>query len=147
MYAIRSYYALCFKKFLTRDRVSPLTSDLLRPPGYTLQKQIDERQWDLIEAFFVLPLGATSLPFILLVQAQWFGKQPTMGDWIIIGFFLGIIIAYYLWKILKTVRKLGQLRLGYACEMAVGQELAHIIRPRITSYNVCYTKLLRTCAG
>lgn len=128
--------ALYLKKLQARNRTTPLTSDLLRPAGFTLQKQIDELQSDLMLCFITIPVMTILTPLLLLVQAQLYDKKVSPVTWILLSSIAAIVVGYYAWKALKIVKQLSHLRLGYACEMAVGQELEQIIRPAERPYRV-----------
>ncbi|GGO77665.1 hypothetical protein GCM10011348_07740 [Marinobacterium nitratireducens] len=124
------------RKLQSRSRTSPLTANLLRPAGFTLQKQIDALQDDLSECFLAIPVMTTLAPLMLLMQAEFFDKRASLATWMILSGITAIAVGYYAWKALKIVKQLGHLRLGYACEMAVGQELEQIIRPAERPYRV-----------
>jgi hypothetical protein len=124
------------KKLQARSRATPLTADLLRPAGFTLQKQIDALQSDLMLCFITIPVMTTLTPLLILVQSYFFDKNANLMTWVTLSCLAAIAVGYYVWKALKIVKRLGHLRLGFACEMAVGQELEQIIRPEERPYRV-----------
>ncbi|NVK40718.1 MAG: NERD domain-containing protein [Oceanospirillaceae bacterium] len=128
--------AVYLKKLQARSRTTPLRADLLRPAGFTLQKQIDELQSDLMLCFITIPVMTTLTPLLLLMQEHFFDKKSNLTTWVMLSCIAGIAVGYYIWKALKIVKQLGHLRLGYACEMAVGQELEQIVRPDERPYRV-----------
>ncbi|WP_417667458.1 nuclease-related domain-containing protein [Pseudidiomarina sp.] len=128
--------ALYTKRMLSRNRTSPLGSDLLRPAGYSLQKSVDDLQLDLMESFVAIPLMSSSMPLILLVQEKLLGKTFGWSTWGLVAIAAACVVGYYIYKAVAIVKKLARLRLGLACEMAVGQELEQIIRPEGHPYRI-----------
>lgn len=128
--------ALYTKRTLSRNRISPLGSDLLRPAGYSLQKSIDDLQSDLVESFLAIPLMSGCVPLILLLQEKLLDKTFGLGTWAAMGCAAAGVVGYHIYKAVVIVKKLARLHLGLACEMAVGQELEQIIRPEGLPYRV-----------
>ncbi|POV87004.1 hypothetical protein C3418_18625 [Aeromonas sp. ASNIH8] len=60
---------LLIRKRLRSHRVSPLTADLLRPAGHTLQQQIQDLQIDLFSQMLFTPLTMMMIGFYLLLQS------------------------------------------------------------------------------
>ncbi|WP_406668092.1 nuclease-related domain-containing protein [Gallaecimonas sp. GXIMD1310] len=125
-----------YRKWLRRNRFSPLSSDLLRPAGYSLQRQVDEQQSDLVGDVLTLPLLLMSAPLGLLLSEKLQAKSLPSSIWLAILFICFIVVGIYLLKVLRTARRLSHLRLGFACEMAVGQELDYLLRPDSSPYRV-----------
>lgn len=128
--------AIYTKQMLSKDRVSPLGSDLLRPAGYSIQKSIDDLQADLMEAFMAIPIMSSCVPLMLLLNEKFFDKAFGWGTWLFSGLVVALIVGYYIVGAIKTVKKLASYRLGLACEMAVGQELEQVIRPPNHPYRI-----------
>jgi hypothetical protein len=128
--------ALYTKRTLSRNRTSPLGSDLLRPAGYSLQKSIDDLQSDLVGSFLAIPLMSGCLPLILLLQEKLLDKTFGLSTWAFMGCAVAGVVGYHIYKAVVIVKKLARLRLGLACEMAVGQELEQIIRPEGHPYRI-----------
>ena len=124
------------KRILSRDRVSPLGEDLLRPAGYSLQKSIDDLQLDLMEAFIAIPITSSFVPLMLLINEKLLNKTFGLAIWLICGVAVALIVGYQIVRAIKIVKKLASYRLGLACEMAVGQELEQVIRPANHPYRI-----------
>ena len=124
------------KRILSRDRVSPLGEDLLRPAGYSLQKSIDDLQLDLMEAFIAIPIMSSFVPLMLLINEKLLNKTFGLGVWLICGVAVALVVGYQIVRAIKIVKKLANYRLGLACEMAVGQELEQVIRPDSHPYRI-----------
>ncbi|TCK06134.1 nuclease-related domain-containing protein [Marinobacterium mangrovicola] len=127
---------LCLKRFTGRNRSNPLGADLLRPAGYSLQRSIDDLQTDLMQSFVALPIMATLAPLALLLQEKLFHKVANAQTWLVLISISAVAVGYYVYKAIRVARRLPQLRLGLACEMAVGQELDQVIRPETHPYRV-----------
>ena len=128
--------AIYTRRLLSKDRVSPLSSALLRPAGYSLQKSIDDLQSDLMEAFIAIPIMGCLVPLILLLNEKLFDNVVGWGTWLLSGIAVVFILGYYIVNVIKIVKKLASYRLGLACEMAVGQELEQVIRPANHPYRI-----------
>ncbi|PSJ45645.1 nuclease [Zobellella endophytica] len=124
------------KKKQASHSVTPLTSDLLRPPGFSLQQRLDDIQWDLMECLSIIPLIMTAGPMILLLQTLAKGRYPTLVEGLLMAGVLLLFVSYYVRKAVRLVKTRTALRLGHACERAVGQELEPLIRPNDRPYRV-----------
>ncbi|WP_409524205.1 nuclease-related domain-containing protein [Nitrincola sp. MINF-07-Sa-05] len=128
--------AIYTKRLLSKNRTSPLGADLLRPAGYSLQKTIDDLQSDLMGVFIAIPMMSSSVPLIFLAQEKLSDKQLGWGTWLFAVCTVVAVVGYQIYKSVGIVKRLAILRLGLACEMAVGQELEQIIRPENHPYRI-----------
>lgn len=119
-----------------RSHTSPLTRDLLRPAGHSLQEQIDDQRIDLFGMLLMTPLMLFMFALLALLQNTLDGTHVSRSQWVIYGGMSVGVFAYYSYRIYKVVRHLQHLKLGYACELAVGQELDYLIRPQDHPYRV-----------
>ncbi len=124
------------KKKETRSRVSPLTTDLLRAPGFSLQQKIDDINWDLMECLMMIPVLTAVVPMFVFLQMKMADQQFTLISWILVIALIIFGVAYYVRKLFKKMKKLSHFRLGHACEIAVGQELEQVVRPVDRPYRV-----------
>lgn len=124
------------KRVLTRNRTSPLGSDLLRPAGYSLQKSVDDLQLNLMGSFIAIPFISSFMPLALLLQERLLNKHVSWGVWAFTICAVLVAIGFYIYKAVVTIKHLSRHRLGLACEMAVGQELEQIIRPDHHPYRI-----------
>lgn len=105
-----------------RALINPLTRSLRRPPGAQLARQLSGEQ--LEAAFGVVELfGPAFLPLIAGAIAK--SLVPESIEIAVTG---GFIIAILIWafalrKLFRRMERIRKLRLGYECELAVGQEL------------------------
>ena len=124
------------KKRAALSRVSPLTTDLLRSPGFSLQQEIGNMHWDLMEYLLMIPVLTAIVPMLFFIQAKILDQPLTAISWVPVIILIILCVAYYAHKILKQTKRLSHLYLGYACEMAVGQELEQVVRPTDRPYRV-----------
>ncbi len=108
-------------------RKNPLTSDLLRGPGESLRERIDDLTTDVmgnVSLFFFMPV--TIYAMVLSMQA--FSKTPSVA---MIVFYVVCTLALIVWLLVKITKALslrGKYRLGLDAEIAIGQELNHLMR-------------------
>jgi hypothetical protein len=115
------------RKAARAARRSPLTSDLLRPPGYTLRERIDDIRMDLafdVAILMVMPTVLVALYLLLRVVSP---NPPS--SWVAVALVLGIAAFVACWtrKLLRADAEMDKLRKGLDAEMAVGQELDQLI--------------------
>ncbi|MHB0976461.1 MAG: nuclease-related domain-containing protein [Candidatus Aquicultorales bacterium] len=106
---------------------NPLTRELLRGPGHSLQLAVDDKVSD----FYAYLLLTTMLPLAVFaghLASSYLGGERETVIRIVISLASGIGgIIYSVWMCLKTRKTLDRLRLGHEGEMAVGQELDQLM--------------------
>lgn len=117
------------KRMVRKQRKSPLTENLLRPPGHHLLLQIeaarDEIDEHMMRLMFV-PTVFTAFYFSRLLLDRL--NSGRIGLAVIVAIaVIGVTIQSTL-KMLKAAKKLDGLKAGYDAEMAVGQELDQLMR-------------------
>lgn len=127
---------LFFKKRLLSRTANPLTADLLRPAGHTLQKQINDLQIDLFSQLFFTPLVMMMMALLIVLDSYLQERKISVFVMSILGvMLLGLFIQGTV-KTFNMAKRLQHLKLGYSCELAVGQELEQIVRPQQSPYRV-----------
>lgn len=124
IFTLISYWEWQSKKSRKKN---PLTSDLLRSPGEALRVKIEDLRFDLIGHMLMI-LFLPIFLFAMSLSQVVFGKKPSLfitGFYIVMG--LGCI-GYLLRKMIKTKKLQRQYQLGLDAELAVGQELNHLMR-------------------
>lgn len=116
------------KRTTRAQRRSPLTSQLLRPPGHTLRQQHEEARMDLMGEVSVLGLLPSYLLGFLYLQTLFSDRAPTGGGVAILGAVAIGGVCYSLGRIWRRAKKLDKLRLGLDAELAAGQELDQLMR-------------------
>ena len=102
---------------------SPLTSQLLRPPGEFLRVKIEEMNEALFEALFMVAFVPSLISGVLLGSALLSGielKVSSLGVAAIIGV---CFIAYYVQRIFRLIPQRRAFKLGVDGELAVAEEL------------------------
>lgn len=117
-----------YLKFLQReDRRSPITDDLLRLPGETLNEQFRDTAFDLYGAL----TGSILIPAIglLTLLSRWIDPERIRFDGTMV--FVGLLIlgglSWSLWKTLKILRTATITRRGFEGELATAQLLTPLL--------------------
>ncbi|HAD04814.1 MAG: hypothetical protein A2005_01255 [Desulfuromonadales bacterium GWC2_61_20] len=110
-----------------RERRTPLTSSLLRSPGETLRKELENHDSKLGD--YVLTTAWTSLlPVFFLSVLMTFGdKKLHLWQLLVNGVFYIAIIAWQIRRLYVFMVTRQNLALGLDAELAVGQELNHLM--------------------
>lgn len=102
---------------------SPLTSQLLRPPGESLSARIDEATEALLEAFFMVAIVPSIISGAFFASAYVSGKAIGASS-IVVGIITwGCFTVYYIQRIFRLLSERRDLRLGLDGELAVAEEL------------------------
>lgn len=116
-----------YQNHKNKKRWSPLTHKLLRGPGYSLVKEIDDINFDLHASIFSIWL----FPFIIYsmhLSASYFGHQPESFFRIAFDIVVMVCIeAYFIRQLIQRFDERGKLREGYEAESAVGSELNQLM--------------------
>ena len=110
-----------------RDRRSPLTRDLLRGPGHSLLKQIEDLNLRIDCHATILATMPLFLYASYLTRSH-FGvavQGDNMG--IICGLIWFIFTLHYGKRLRRLLKERQAYRLGLDCELAVGQELNNLM--------------------
>lgn len=106
---------------------SPLTSDLLRSPGYSLRLKIDDLSLNLF-GYCSLILLFPQLFYSMYFSKGAFGIEVNQVDIWICVFFIALSYLYFTYLFIRDVKVRRKLVVGYEAELAVGQELNHLMR-------------------
>lgn len=110
-----------------RGRRTPLTGDLLRGPGESLRNEIDKISEKIDDS--LLTLFFLCLPPLVLMQAFIYFTDKNIQPWHLITVTLLYFLLIY-WRtsrIYQLIKQRRNLYLGLDAEMAVGQELNHLM--------------------
>ncbi len=117
-FAIIKYY-----KFKNRNKKSPLSRNLLRSPGQSLQEEITILTEKILENctyIFLIPVIIHSQILTLYLTL---GEKTSKTLIFILALTIVLSITYFSIKNLKLLQKRNKVQLAYECEMAVGQDL------------------------
>ena len=127
-YLFRAYYKL-------KKRHPPFTNNLLRAPGHSLLKRLDDLDEETVFclcALFIAPLFFYSA----FVSHLYFkGRELNLTEAILWATVCLAFITYFLVKTLKHLRERRFIRLGYEGEVVVGQELNQLMRQGFLVYH------------
>ncbi len=126
--------ALVFQYRLKKRR-SPFTENFLRSPGESLRWQLEDLNDNLNQYL----LSALFLPLIFystfLTQAHFGPKTPSLSFILIVIMVAALFETYILIKLVRSLKRRRQFRLGYEGELAVGQELNQLLREGYEVYH------------
>jgi len=115
-----------------KPRRSPLTRALLRSPGESLRRQVDDLTWDIsmwLALLMVLPLMFYAA---YLSQASLFGVKASALYMTIAAL---TAFGFSLCQLIRLAEKRRRLRQGLDGEMAVGQELIELLKDGMSVYH------------
>ena len=122
-----SVYLWLKRSKATRKR-TPLTRDLLRAPGQSVEAKLEDMRLDM-DGYLLGVFFAPSLLFSLYLSYGFYNHKSMPVFSVLIYFLLGCgVIAYCVVQILRLARTALNYRLGLEAEMAVGQELNQLLR-------------------
>lgn len=117
-----------WKRNRRRTRRSPLVSQLLRSPGESLRKDIEEINFDLAALIVYTPLIVVVV-FASHISASYLGGQhETLLRYLLSSALGAGVLIYGFTKISGLVRRRANLQIGYEGELAVAQELSQLMR-------------------
>ncbi|MCB2173752.1 NERD domain-containing protein [bacterium] len=135
MMLLPAYLILVFFRYYTKKKKSPLNMNLLRSPGHSLREQIIEISQDIIGWLLMIPLVASASYAVFVTNKLLSGGQETgLTVYLLIMMVLGLAV-YGATKAYRMMLKRNTLRLGYECELAVGQELSSLIKEGFNIYH------------
>ena len=106
---------------------SPLTRQLLRPPGQSLRLRIEEISNTLNETLFVVALVPSLISGVILSRGFVSGKSIETF-WMVVGAATWVCFtAYYVRKIFKLLSERRDFRLGLDGELATAEELNQLM--------------------
>lgn len=104
--------------------INPLTKSMRRPPGAELGRQLAAAQLEVGFDAFGLVAAGMLFPFFVAIAVT--NSQTSSSGYSTIALVAAIGLPWFFvsWRrLVNRVEKIRTLRLGYECELAVGQEL------------------------
>ncbi len=102
-----------------RSKVNPLTRAMPRLPGSQLGRELGSVQLNIGMSLLTTAMGVY-LPGVAYLLFKINGEQTLLVSLVLTGC---VILVYGLVVLVKSFKRIKILRLGYECELAVGQEL------------------------
>lgn len=108
-------------------RGSPLTQDLMRPPGYSLQLKVNELTDDIALSLMFM-LGTPLLLYSFHLSESYFGSKPESSLRTITSVVMGLgIVGYFGYRLSKKLDEKKNMKLGLEGEMFTGEELNQLM--------------------
>lgn len=114
---------------------SPFDAQPMCEPGQGLRDRLDR-------AFATLLLNASLGPLLTLAPLVYgmgrmlFSEQQNWLEWAIYGALCTLLALLVSLRLIGDHQRISRLKLGLACELAIGQELKRLIRPEAHPYYV-----------
>lgn len=119
---------LWLKRDKASKRRSPLTRDLLRAPGQSLDAKLQSEELDPSVYVLVVPLAPLFL-YTLYLSSRLYNHTTFSPLSMVFNAVVGVgIVAYCVFKLIQIAKTRLKYRLGLEAEMAVGQELNQLLR-------------------
>ncbi|MBE0488668.1 MAG: NERD domain-containing protein [Halomonas sp.] len=114
---------------------SPFDAHPLREPGQALRDRLDRAFADLFLNGALGPI-ATLAPLVYGMGRMLFATEQDWVEWALYGVFSTLLMLLFCFLLMRDFQRIRRLKLGLACELAVGQELERLIRPEAHPYYV-----------
>ncbi|KAA0010439.1 NERD domain-containing protein [Billgrantia pellis] len=114
---------------------SPFNARQLREPGQALRDRLDR-------AFATLFLNGALGPIVTLAPLVYgmgrmlFASQQNWLEWALYGALSTVLVLIYCFLLIRDFQHIRRIKLGLACELAVGQELERLVHPEAHPYFV-----------
>ncbi|MFG6178709.1 nuclease-related domain-containing protein [Halomonas sp. THAF12] len=114
---------------------SPFDAHPLREPGQSLRDRLDR-------AFASLFLNGALGPIVIMVPLVYgmgrmlFADEQNWLEWSLYGALSTLLVLVFCFRLIRDFQRIRRLKLGLACELAVGQELERLIHPESHPYFV-----------
>ncbi len=125
---IPTFVILWIFKRQTAKKKSPLNVDLLRSPGESLKDQLQDITNDISMSLVQIPISSLLFYSIAVTQIISSEDKPNLLSLFICVATVVILVPYLIIRVLRLMKQRNHLRLGYECELAVGQELNNRMR-------------------
>ncbi|WP_346797009.1 nuclease-related domain-containing protein [Halomonas sp. Bachu 37] len=114
---------------------SPFDSHLLREPGQALRNRLDHAFSSLFLNGALGPLISLA-PLVYGMGRMLFVQRQDWVEWALYGLLSTVLVLAFSLLLVRDYQRIRRLKLGLACELAVGQELERLIRPESHPYYV-----------
>lgn len=124
---IGTFFSVFFFKRSQKRRRSPLTGNLLRGPGETLRSQIEINSDRILDSFFLLLLVAVPAYALLMLFVYIGGNRIEYWQIFLTLFIYAGLTFWATRRLYLLMVNSRNLHLGLDGELAVGQELNHLM--------------------
>ncbi|MGS2742429.1 nuclease-related domain-containing protein [Halomonas sp. LS-001] len=114
---------------------SPFNTHPLRTPGQALRDRLNQAFSSLFLHGTLGPLISLS-PLVYGMGRMLFVDRQDWIEWALYGLFSTLLVLVFSLLLVRDYQRIRRLKLGLACELAVGQELENLIRPDAHPYYI-----------
>lgn len=114
---------------------SPFDAQPLREPGQALRDRLDRAFAGLFLNGSLGPI-VTLAPMVYGMGRMLFASRQSWLEWAFYGALSTLLVLLYCFLLMRDFQRIRRLKLGLACELAVGQELERLARPEAPPYCV-----------
>lgn len=114
---------------------SPYDGHTLREPAQSLRNRLDRAYAALFLDGALGPI-VTLAPLVYGMGRMLFANRHSWLEWALYGLLTTLLALILCFRLIRDVQRIRRLKLGLACELAVGQELERLIRPEAHPYFV-----------
>ncbi|MCG7601568.1 NERD domain-containing protein [Halomonas sp. McH1-25] len=114
---------------------SPFDAHLLREPGQALRDRLDRAFARLFLNGALGPIAVLT-PMVYGMGRMLFAADQNWLEWMLYGLLTTALALLFSILLMRDYQRIRRLKLGLACELAVGQELERLIRPEAHPYFV-----------
>ncbi|MFG6668790.1 nuclease-related domain-containing protein [Halomonas sp. HNIBRBA4712] len=107
----------------------------LREPGQALRARLDQAYSSLFLNGALGPLVSLA-PLVYGMGRMLFVMHQDWIEWALYGLLCTVLVVAFSLLLIRDYQRIRRLKLGLACELAVGQELERLIRPEAHPYYV-----------
>ncbi|MFC2991982.1 nuclease-related domain-containing protein [Halomonas tibetensis] len=114
---------------------SPFDAHTLRAPGQALRDRLDRAFAGLFLDGALGPIVSLA-PLVYGMGRMLFSSEQDWVEWALYGVFSTLLVLLFCFLLMRDFQRIRRLKLGLACELAVGQELERLIRPEAHPFYV-----------
>jgi len=114
---------------------SPFDAHPLKEPGQSLRDRLDRAFAGLFLDGALGPI-ITLAPLVYGMGRMLFADEQNWVEWALYGALSTLLVLVFCLLLIRDFQRIRRLKLGLACELAVGQELERLIRPEGHPYFV-----------
>lgn len=114
---------------------SPFTAQPLREPGQALRNQLDHAFSRLFLNGALGPI-VTLAPLVYGMGRMLLASRQSWLEWALYGSLSTLLVLFYCFLLIRDFQHIQRIKLGFACAIAVGQELQRLVRPDAHPYFV-----------
>lgn len=107
----------------------------LREPGQALRQRLDQTFSSLFLHGALGPIISLA-PLVYGMGRMLFVSRQEWVEWALYGLLSSLLVLAFSLLLIRDYQRIRRLKLGLACELAVGQELERLIRPEAHPYYV-----------